>query len=277
MWENIRNKENESLTSQSRRTLLKTGIGASSVALLPNIVGASKRKPTNEERAATTRKQAGRIREQTGSRARLEKFLKERSDHMQSVSHEFRLISKDKDTETSDEVSTNQWYDSTFSNSLYLTYYTNCVSDPYANIYYDISMDTSTGDGESGPDHISLSWNDDHFRYNEGTADYDSNKDHLSVYDEEFNGVDFQWKDAKACDLPCSDKNYWVSCDAELLDTTQERAVQAEYHDMYSSTTVSGVGFNTSGGVVFSFSTQNEWDQHSRKVKEGAEASSGCL
>lgn len=271
MSQDIPNDSVESQYGRSRRSILRTGLGAGSVALLPGIVGASKGRPTNEERAATARKQAAKIREKTGSRERMQQFLKKKADHFRSVPHEFALAKKD-----NDDMSTNQWYDSTFSNSLTLTYYTDCASDPYANVFYDISMDTSTGIGEPGADQITLSWNDSHFRYNEGTADYDSNMDNLSVFDEELNGVDFEWGDGAACSYGCGDKNYWVSCDAELLTTDQERAVQAEYHDMYNSTEVSGFSVDSSGTVGFSFSTKNEWDEHARKVKEGAEAYSGC-
>lgn len=272
MSEDILNGSVEPQNGHSRRSFLKAGVGAGSVALLPGIVGAAENKRTNEERAAATRKQAARIREKTGSRERMQQFLEKKADHFRSIPHEFALAGKE-----NDDVSVNQWYDSTFSNSLTLTYYTDCASEPYANIFYDISMNTDTGLGEPGADQITLSWNDSHFRYNKGTADYDSNMDNLSVFDEEFNGVDFEWGDGAACSYGCSDKDYWVSCDAELLSTSQERAVQAEYHDMYNSTEVSGFSVDTSGSVGFSFSTKNEWDEHARKVKEGAEAYNGCF
>lgn len=271
MSQGIPNDSVASENERSRRSILKAGVGVGSVAMLPGVVGAAKGRLTNEERAAATRKQAAKIREKTGSRERMQQFLKKKSDHIRSVPHEFALARKD-----NDDVSADQWYDSTFSNSLTLTYYTDCASDPYANIFYDISMDTSTGLGEPGADQITLSWNNSHFRYNEGTADYDSNMDNLSVFDEELNGVDFEWGDGAACSFGCGDKNYWVSCDAELLTTDQERAVQAEYHDMYNSTEVSGFSVDSTGAVGFSFSTKNEWDEHARKVKEGAEAYSGC-
>lgn len=276
----ILNNEGESRRRYSRRSLLRAGVGVSSVALLPGVVGGGEGKPTNEERAAATRERAIRIREQTGSRERMEKFFKENSDHFRSVPHDFSLVAKDNDTKMSDdggEVSANEWFESTFNNSLTLTYYTNCASDPYATIFYDIFMNTDDGIGAGGPDQISLSWNHDHFRYNEGTAAHDSDMSNLSLYDEEFNGVDWEWKDGKSCGFSCSDKDFWVTCDAELLATDQERAVQAEYHDMYDAATVSSFSVDASGGVSFTFSTTGQWDEHARKVKEGNEATYGCV
>ncbi|MFC4448756.1 hypothetical protein [Halorussus aquaticus] len=272
MSEDILNNSVESQNGRSRRSILRAGVGVGSVALLPGVAGAAKGKPTNEERAATARKQAGKIREKTGSRKRMLQFLKKKADHIKTVPHEFGLAKKN-----NNGPSTNQWYDRTFSNSLTMTYYTDCASTSYANIFYDISMDTSTGLGSPGPDQITLSWDDDHFRYNSDTADFSSSMDNLSVFDEEFNGVDFQFKDGAACSYGCGDKDFWVSCDAEFLSTNQERAVEAEYHDMYSETKVTGFSVDQSGSVSFNFSTLEKWDEHARKVKEGGDAYNGCL
>jgi hypothetical protein len=215
---------------------------------------------------------AAKLREKADDRSPLEDLLNKRSDKMYKIEHKF---SKD---HSGSGISTDHWRQTTFDNRLYMTYYTDaCKSDPYANAWYDIYMDTTEGGGEGGPDQISFSWNDDHFRYNEGTADYDSNMDNLSVYDEEFNGVDFEWEDGYACGTYCGgSKDFWVSCDAELLATNQERAIQAEYHDMWNSATVNGFSVGSGGSVGFNFSSTGEWDEYGRKVVEGNEAESGC-
>lgn len=264
--------DGESNSQHSRRSLLKTSIVTASASLLPTVVGATDNRPTNEDRARATHEQAVRIKERTGSREQMKKYLKENSDWFKSVSHNFTPKTKDEEG-----MSTESWQKDTFNNSMTLTYYTDCASDPYANIHYDIYMDTDTGLGEGGPDQISLSWNDDHFRYNEGTAAFDSDMDNFEVFDEELNGVDFQWYDGYACSAGCSDKDFWVACDAELLTTDQERAVQGEYHDIYDDAEVCGFSVDTSGSVGLSFCTTGEWDEYGRVVKEGGEAYNGCL
>lgn len=266
----------ESNSYQSRRSLLKTGVVTASVSLLPTVVGATGSQPTNEERARATHERAVRIKEKTGSRERMKQYLKENADWYKSVPHKFTLKQKD-DSSSDDGMSTQSWKAETFNNSMTLTYYTDCASDPYANIHYDIYMDTDTGLGEDGPDQISLSWNDSHFRYNEGTANFDSDMDNFEVYDEELNGVDFQWYDGYACSAGCSDKDFWVACDAELLTTDQERAVQGEYHDMHEDAEVCSFSIDSDGTVGFTFCTAGKWDEYGRVVKEGAEAYNGCL
>lgn len=263
------NREKKNVTS--RRSLLKIGAAAASVAAAPGIVGAtSGGRPSNSERADRIHSKALKIRERTGSQERFKEYLSNHADHFQSHQQSFQVGSDD-------GVSSQEWRSTAFDNDLMLTYYDSCASgDPYAYFDYYITIDSGEGWGEGGPDQISLGWADHHYRYEEGSAYYDSDMDNMSLKKESLNGVDWEWKDGKSCYNYCGTKDFYVGCKAQLLTTDQERAVEANYWDMYDRATVDSVSFSSSGDISFTFSTTGNQDQHAYKIEEDSDAYSGC-
>ena len=153
-----------------------------------------------------------------------------------------------------------------------------CTSgDPYAYFDYYVTIDSDHGSGEPGPDQMSISWADRHYRYEQDSAYHDSDMDNFSLKKESLNGVDWEWKDGKACGLGlCGAKDYYVGCKAQLLTTDQGRGVQASNWDMWEKVKVESVTFTSSGGVAFTFTTEGRTDQYGFQIREGSDANSGC-
>lgn len=261
-------------TTRSRRKVLKIGAATASAALLPNVVGATpQRGRTTSERADRIQRAAIKLRDKTDSQAQFKRFLSKNADHFQSKQMSFTPASM-----RPDGPSTQSWSSDAISTDLSLTYYDSCASgDPYAYFDFYITVDSDHGFGEGGPDQHSIGWADHHYRYEENSAYHDSNMDNLSLKKESLNGVDWEWLDGKSCNLGCGTKDYYVGCKAQLLDTYQERGVEASYWDMWDSAEVCGVSFSSSGSVSFSFCTEGNSDQYGYTIREDSDAYTGCL
>lgn len=268
----LRNENGEE-NSASRRTLLRAAGVTAGVVVTPTVVGAANNGGSGaSERADRVHDQALLIREKTGSHQKFKRFLANNANYFKSNQTTFEA--------PSDGVSTREWTSEAFATvDLTLTYYyDSCTSgDPYAYFDYYVRMDTDHVHGEGGPDQLSVSWNDDHYRYEEGSAYHVENHDLVSLSKESLNGVDWEWEDGNACYFDCANpKDFTVGCKAQLLTTDQERGVEASYWEMYQDATVSSVGFSSSGDINFSYSTTGETDQHAFKIEEDSDAASGC-
>lgn len=253
----------------SRRALLKMGATVAAAGLGPSVAVASSETPS--ERADRIYEQALRIREQTGSQRRFQSFLSKHADYFRSRKRTF--------TPNSGGVSTENWSESAITTDLTLTYYyDSCTSgDPYAYFDLSVTVDSADDSGEGGPDQISIGWADHHYRYEQDSAYHDSDMDNLSLNKEALNGVDWEWKDGKSCGLGfCGTKDFYVGCKAQLLQTDQERGVEASYWDMWNEATVESVTFTSSGSVAFTFTTEGRTDQYGYQIREDSDAYSGC-
>lgn len=259
----------------SRRALLTAGVATATAGLVPAIAGATGGgSPTNSEKADRIQQKALRIREQTGSQAQFKRFLSKNADHFAS-----RQMSFTPESMQPDGPSTENWSSDAISTDLVLTYYyDSCTSgDPYAYFDYYITVDSDYGSGEGGPDQHSIGWADHHYRYEENSAYHDSDMDNLSLNKESLNGIDWEWKDGKSCAWGlCGTKDYYVGCKAQLLETDQERGVEASYWDMWEKAEVCGVSFSSSGSVSFSFCTEGKSDQYGYTIEEDSDAYNGC-
>lgn len=258
----------------SRRSFLKAGVATASTALAPSVVGAtSQEDDPNSERADRIHDAALEIRDNTGSQERYKQFLSENADHFQS-----RQVSFTPDSVESDGPSSQNWSDKAISTELSISYYSDSCTygEYYAYFDYYITVDSSYGYGEGGPDQNSISWADHHYRYEEGSAYSDDNMDNFDLYAESLNGVDWEWQDGRSCRMGCDTKEYYVGCKAEILETNQERAVQASYWDMWDDTEVCGVSFTSSGDVSFSFCTNGNSDQYGYEIEEDGDVNYEC-
>lgn len=261
--------------SPSRRRFLEATVGTASAALVPGVAGATGgESPGASERADRIQRKAIEIRDRTDSQARFKQFLSKRADHLQS-----RQLSFTPESMKPDDPSTENWSEDAISTDLVLTYYyDSCTSgDPYAYFDYYVTVDSDHGAGEAGPDQHSIGWADHHYRYEQDSAYHDSDMDNLSLKKESLNGVDWEWKDGNACSLGfCGTKDYYVGCKAQLLETDQERGVDASYWDMWQEAKVESVSFSSSGDVSFTFTTEGRVDQYGYQIREGSDAYSGC-
>lgn len=212
-----------------------------------------------EEHAAQARK----IRRRTGSQDR---YLKYHQAHADGLSHN-RIKKPVPGQRTDDDVSTETLSEDAVTLDLSVAYYLNenCGGEDTAQI--DLHADFDTGeDGEPGEDNFAVAWNDDHYRYEEGSA-YTDSCDNCSVRDKEFNGVSFDWGDGAACWGSCHTE-FSVGCYAELYKTDQERAVKGEYNHTWSDSEITSVGFSSSGGIVVSFSDVEKSDELALDIEE---------
>ena len=258
----------------SRRSVLALGAATASTALLPlGVAGATQESSSNSDRADRVQRQALDIRNRTGSQARFKQFLSKNADYFES-----QQLSFTPESMQPDDPSSQNWSDDAISTDLVLTYYDSCASgDPYAYFDYYVTVDSSHGSGEPGPDQMSISWADHHYRYEQDSAYHDTDMDNLSLKKESLNGVDWEWRDGDSCSWGlCGTKDYYVGCKAQLLTTDQERGVQASYWDMWEKAKVESVTFTSSGGVAFTFSTEGKSDQYGFQIREDSDAYSGC-
>lgn len=131
----------------------------------------------------------------------------------------------------SDDASTQRLYSGEVTVDITVAYYLheNCGGEYRAHIDMHTDIDTvEGGDGKADKDNFALAWNDDHYRYEDGTA-YIDGCDHCSLRNQELNGVSWDWADNDACYYGC-DTSSSVGCHAELLSTDQERAIQGEHN-----------------------------------------------
>jgi hypothetical protein len=266
-------------STTSRRRFLRATAGTASAALLPGLAGASGgasdgESVTNSDRADRIQRRALEIRNRTDSQARFKQFLANRADHFQSRQRSFTPESM-----RPDDPSTENWSEDAISTDLVLTYYyDSCTSgDPYAYFDYYITVDSDYGSGEGGPDQHSIGWADHHYRYEQDSAYHDSDMDNLSLKKESLNGVDWEWEDGTSCGFGwCGTKDYYVGCKAQLLETDQERGLDASYWDMWEEAKVESVSFSSSGDVSFTFTTEGRVDQYGYQIREDSDAYSGC-
>lgn len=210
--------------------------------------------------------QARMIRRQTGSQ---EQFLRYHRAHADRVSN--RQITKSVPGHKSDDGASTERLDSgnvTFD--LTVAYYLQeaCGGEDQAHIDLSVNVDTSwtNNDGEPDEDNVALAWNDDHYRYEDGTA-YSDNCSNCSLRNQELNGVSWDWGDGAACWAGC-DADFAVGCYAELLTTDQERAIQAEYNHVWNSTSITGVGFSSAGAITVTVSEESNWEEIAYEIAE---------
>lgn len=112
-----------------------------------------------------------------------------------------------------------------------------------------------------------MAWNDDHYRYSEGTT-YIDRCTYCSLRNRELNGVSWDWEDGNACGFGSCDTSWSVGCRAELLDTSQERAIQGEFNHVWDDTDITGVGFSSSGGIVVRLSDSSNHEEIAYTIEE---------
>lgn len=258
----------------TRRTFFKTGIATvGAIAGTGLVTGDSGSNSTNVSRADRNHENALRIRDETGSQEKFKRYLEDTADYFASKKMSFTPSSMEEEG-----PSTQSWSESKIQTDLVLTHYHCPMSDTVAYFDYYIEVDGTYGGGEGGPDQNSISWADHHYRYQQGSAYSDSSMDNLHLKQESINGVDWEWEDGKSCYWSCGTKDWYVGCKADLLSTSQERAVQASYWDMWSQATVESVSFSSSGAVSFTFSEEGRTDQYGYQITEESDAEqSECM
>jgi hypothetical protein len=246
-----------------RREFLASGVAASGLLSVPQVTA-------SERSFEETYNQALKIREETGSRERFLHYLRKHANVVNTNKRRF-IVSREEDDD--DGVSTQKIKTGSISVAMTLTYEIGCPDgDSYAYADYEFSVD-SIENGEKGPDHISLSWNADHYRivdYGWYSAD---NSPNLNYNASQLNGIDWEWIDDTACGTAgCNIDGKYVGTKMELLNTDQERAVRGEWRHTWSETDYSGFGVSTGGAIVFSSSpAEHSWEGKYR-TKEDAEA-----
>lgn len=277
----------------SRRQLLKSGAGVFTMTALSTVAGGSTLKNNkkgietgdhegNSKKADRIQAEAIAIRKSTGSQEAFKNHLRENSDYFISYKDTF-IPTSSTNSSRSDLTTTQSWQSDAISTELSLVYHEDCDDDgdePYA--YFDLQITLQTkggGYGEGGPDQMSIGWADDHYRLEEGYEYHSAHMDNLHLKKRAVNGVDWEWEDGWSChyDTGCKDEKEWsVGCKTQILNTDQERGVQASYWDMYNEATVESVSFSTSGDVSFTFSEEGKADQEGFTIKEDSDASRRC-
>ena len=256
-------KPYEKKTQPSRRSVLKAGVA--SIVLTPATIGAAARQgESNKERADRIHDTALEIRDRTGSKEKFKRFLQNNADKFVDKQMSFTPGSA-----IPDGPSVENWSEDAIETDLSLSYYTDSAGDEYANCHYDITVERGLGDhGEGGPDQMSISWADHHYRYVQDSEYYDPDMDNMGLKEESLNGVDWYWEDGKSCYYYCSTRDFYVGCQVKLLETVQERAVQASYWDVWDDAYVCGVSFSTSGDVSFQLCNEGRIDQYGFEIAE---------
>lgn len=242
----------------NRRKLLKaTGASITTIPLL-GVTGAQESGNSGrsfEEHAAQARK----IRKETGSQERFVKYHETHADH---VTHNrwkkniFRRPNTDEFEENEGKCEITVGY--------YLN--ENCGGENTAHIDMHVSVDGEYGDGEDDDDTITLSWNKDHYKYEQG-SEYVDNGPNVTSRSHDTHGLSWDWDDASACSVGC-DLSFSVGCYAEIKSTDQERYVQGKHIHTWEEATVTSVGFSSSGDVSVTISEQDKWKELTYEQEE---------
>jgi len=273
--------------------VLKAAAGTAATGLFTGVITGDSGKKTNHERLQEDLQRANQIRAATGDTESGRRYLSEECDHHINKGQSFsstgdsiasRADQQDPSARAAGDspVTTRMdWTESSVSTDLDLYYYTEtCESEPYSVMELTVTLDSDNWRTNGAPeaDHISISWNDDHYRYKEGTAyqDSDMDPDNLYIYEEDMTGCDWEWRDNAACPTGCGTKDFYVGCEAKLYPTDQERAAQASYWDHYKHLKVCGVSFGADGSVGFTICESGEQDQHGYVITDEGEAKYSC-
>jgi len=252
----------------NRRKLLKaTGATVTNASLfgVASVREGTKHGRSFEEHAAQARK----IREKTESQKRFVEYHRQHADHVSHNRWKKKLPHHGSDKDDSDGPSNERLYSGESDVEITVGYYLreDCGGEDYAQIdlHADITTDQG-GDGKPDKDNFALAWNDDHYRYEDGTAYIDS-CDNCSLRDRELNGVSWDWADGNACYYSC-DTSFALGCHAELLPTDQERAIQAEHNHTWQEAEITGVGFSSGGNISVTVSSVDHWEELAYKIVE---------
>ncbi|WP_276300026.1 hypothetical protein [Halorussus lipolyticus] len=235
--------------SRSRRNILRTfGAGIASTGFAGSALGAAKKEVQKKRKDSFDKafEQARQIREKTGSQEKFVRFLTSQGFKVAREDRTFQMPTGEK----GGDVSTQDFQKSELSTSMTLT--EGCDSDyMYVDYHVDIDADETSGPvGANGPDDITLSWDEDHFR----VVDYRwyCSADNGSIKTTALNGLDWEYKDREACPIGCDVS--WA-CGGKLKKkvTDQERAVRGVYHHTWNDTEFKGFGVSSGGGVVWNF------------------------
>jgi hypothetical protein len=252
----------------NRRKLLKA-TGAT-ITTAPLFGVASAREDTKhgrsfEEHAAQARK----IRKKTGSQEQFVKYHRRHADYVTNKQWNKKLPHHRADKDDSDGPSNERLYSGESDVEITVGYYLreDCGGEDYAQIdlHADITTDQG-GDGKPDKDNFALAWNDDHYRYEDGSA-YIDGCNNCSLRKQELNGVSWDWSDGDACYYSC-DTNFALGCNAELLTTDQERAIQAKHNHTWNELEISGVSFSSGGNISVQVSTDDYLEELAYRIVE---------
>lgn len=238
-----------------RQVLKRTGAGL--VGLGTFTTGASA--TTDDERLFDRiYERARELRRRTG---RHDLFVKYLESHLISVDSESRTLHI-----TRDEGVSTEWLRKTdLKTKMSLIQKHFCsYSVAYVDYYVDIETDWSAGEG--GPDDITISWNDDHYRILDG--EWYQEGSNVEYHRSQLNGIDWKFHDGHACGITC-DTSIAVGAKIRLLDTDQDRAVRGKYHHAWAGEEYNGFSVSSSGGVSWSSApTQKGWEGKYQTVSE---------
>ncbi|MEZ3144795.1 hypothetical protein [Halobaculum sp. MBLA0143] len=252
--------------TNGRRRLLQTGAAAFDLSGTA-VLGSAER--TFDEIYA----QARRIRSKTSSR---EKFVDYLRRHTTSVKTRSESLGYSPNT-SSDEAGAQRFYADALTIDTTLTYQLDCNDgQSYAYIDYTFDLDPSSfiTVGSDKEDRITLSWNDSHYRTEEDTQ-YVDNAPNISFSSFTLSGVDFKFDDEAACLNGCDITGNSVGTKMQLLDTSQERAVQSRYHHTWNGLEYKGFSVKSSGAVSWSFAPTDYGEVLDTTITEGNEADEG--
>lgn len=247
-----------------RRNVLKATGATITTAPIFGVVGAREdtvHGRSFEEHAARARM----LRRKTGSQ---ERFVEYHRQHASYVMHN-QWTKKIPYGSDSDGPSTEELYTGESTIDITVGYYLHegCGGEDQAHIDLHATIYTDQGgSGEPDKDNFAVAWNDDHYRYEDGTS-YIDGCAHCTTRDHEMNGVSWDWADSSACDYGCN-TNFALGCHAELLTTDQERAIQAEHNHTWQTTEITGVSFGSGGSIGVTVSDVDHWKELEYTIAE---------
>lgn len=249
-----------------RRRLLQTG--AATFALGGTAVIGSAERTFDQ-----IYEQARRIRSKTGSREKFLDYLRRHTSRVRTRSESLAFTPGN----SSSGAGTQRIYEDALTVDTTLTYQLDCNDgESYAYIDYTFGLDPSSfvTVGSDKEDRITLTWNDDHYRTEEDTQ-YVDNAPNISLSTFTLAGVDFKFDDEAACLNGCDIDGNSVGTKMQLLDTSQERAVESKYHHTWNGVEYSGFSVKSTGAVSWSFAPTDYSEVLDTDIAEGNNADKG--
>ncbi|OAQ54812.1 hypothetical protein HTG_04390 [Natrinema mahii] len=251
----MREKDNQGKVEINRRNALKSAaVGIASLGSF-SLVGSAK--SNHGQSFDEIYEQARKIRRETGKQERFVDFLESQGCYVKSNSKDIPVY---RPKEANDGISVQRLEKDHFSSDMTLTYYQRCLE---TEAYVDYSIDISENqwivfEGEPGPDEITISWNGDHYRIDDGS--WYSEGENVSYKSSQLSGINWEVDDNSLCGKKCNE-SIAVGTRIELLETDQERAVRGKYHHTWNEEEYSGFGVSTAGSVVWSYApTEHSWE-----------------